>query len=749
MPKTTVREAPQYTSTRGYADNPNPEAKIGFVVFYAFQFYVQKNIYKHVADEAEFIVDLTAFFPVRQPDDLVRDIITLLQKHGVKYRILHYEDRFSKSYLEEFFAPYSVLVSLWQRGSIMFACNAAKRKVHPLYGTGKELVMVHPSRAIFDLTLVYGKHSQKHCSIYGEAKIVGNPKFDDWFNDVVDPETVAMIRQELDPNKKTVLYLPTHGDLCSIDQIAPQLKALTHRYNIVVKLHYFTVREERWRIELLEGGDLILLKDDIDLLPLLKVADVVLSDNSSAIFDAILADKPLVTTDFLSQEYLDSKHKQLRNYRRGKMGAVTYSGSIEQVIKKERLVVSATTPDELADSIDRALQDGQFYVDARKRLRGELFDMNDGKSGERAANAIRELLTLDQLPPRPIMYHALEAYKQTMRLPSYRSIETAYQRLTEYENLLFTKGTDAYPFFSVVLIDDGSGDLTEAVRMLLWQKYPRSRYEIIVLSQRSEADVLAPLKAVLSQRSDIGFSFLGGTVGHLPNLLLSQAIQQSVGDRVLFTTSRYLVAYDWLARYAMWIYKLPHLVGLGGYEVPVQYGTWGRYSWYKHYIIARQLGLWELLPTADFYPVTTKSFRRNPMGMLGNVGYRKDFLEELDIASRRAGSWVALEINLKSEAIRNGVVAFIPVGVTNIAPKSDAEFKWENFERGGLQSEWGEFTSLHKFLKESLICYLSNSGRKRYRLLVAVFIASLFQWLGFRWRWVQARVTEFRMLSAK
>lgn len=736
-------ETAQYTSTRGYSDNPNPKAKIGFLVFYAFQFYVQKNIYKEIEEESEFIVDLTAYFPVRQPDDLVRDIIGLLRKHGVRYRILHYEDRFSETYLEEFLSPYQVLVSLWQRGAIMLRCASAIRKVHPLYGTGKELVMVHPSRGIFDLTLVYGRHSQKFCSIYGEAKTVGNPKFDDWFNDEVDLETIEFVRKDLDPNKRTILYLPTHGDLCSIDQIADPLKDLTRAYNVITKLHYFTIREERERIGLLEGDGILLLKDDVDLLPLLKIADVVLSDNSSAIFDAILADKPLVTTNFLDKEYLDQQHKKLRTYRRGRMGAITYSGSIEQVIKQEKLVVTVDTPDELADSIGLALKDEQYYVDARKKLRNQLFDFNDGKCGQRAAAAIRDLITLPELPPRPIMYHALEAYKRSMNISGYDTVRSLQKKLNEYESALFVKGTDAYPFFSIVIIDEHPEQFEETLRTLLWQKYPPEKFEVLVISEGYDQEKIKRAQSVRDGK--VSVTRIGLEKGLLPGVLIQEALRQARGNILVFTKSGYVIPYDWLSRYAIWFYKLPHIVAAGGHEGRVPNSERNRFVEFGDYSISRKLGLRKKLPPKSFYPVVNREFYRNPAGILSNVAYMKMVLANADFIPSDTVSWNFIEQYLKKRVFQSGEVAYIPNPVSYMVPPDYAEFRKRNIEYGMMQGSRGPMTSFAGILKETTIGFLDNEGKGRWSLTWTIAQAAYFQWVGY---WF-TRLGQLRMRYSK
>ena len=121
------------------------------------------------------------------------------------------------------------------------------------------------------------------------------------------------------------------------------------------------------------------------------------SDNSSAIFDAILADKPVLVTDFLSDEYLDTAHKNLRFFeRRLPEGAITYSGSIEQKIKKDGSVVVLKKPSDFQNAVELAIVDGQRFKNARKKLREELFAFNDGRCGERAAHAIKKLISFER-----------------------------------------------------------------------------------------------------------------------------------------------------------------------------------------------------------------------------------------------------------------------------------------------------------------------------------------------------------------
>jgi hypothetical protein len=391
-------------------ENSNKNAKIGFVIFYPFHYYVYKNVYKHLKADAEFIVDLGAFYPTEQEESLTNEIVELLKKEQANFSILEYT-AYRQNQIGRYLERYDLLVSVWKRGCIIHPAASDKRKVHMTYGVGKDLVTYSVGKRLYDLILAYGKRDYDIFSLYTTAEIVGNPKFDDWFNKSWDEKLLQSVSRRLDPTKKTILYLPTHGDLSSIDDLSDELKRISPLFNTLVKFHYYTPREEPWRLEKLEDPNVMTFKDDVDLTALLYLADVVISDNSSAIFDSILADKPLVLADFLSKDFLDIEHKKPKYFRRGMANILTYSGSIEQIIKRKNFVPTIQVPGQLLHGIQTALQDNSYYKTERKKLRDWLFGFQDGDSGKRAAEAILRFRTIP-LPERPLLYHLLEDRKR-------------------------------------------------------------------------------------------------------------------------------------------------------------------------------------------------------------------------------------------------------------------------------------------------------------------------------------------------
>ncbi len=724
-----------------YKENPNDKAEIGFVIFYPFQFYVYKNVYKHF-DNAEFIVDLGAFYPIDQPDQLDKDIVSLLRKQKVYFRVFYYEDYLLKTYTEKFFSKYRTLVSVWERGCYLLACNADKRKINITYGSGKELTMVRPSRRYHDLILAFGKRDSKLFSYYTESKIVGNPKFDDWFNDEINKELLSDIRTKLDLNKKTVLYLPTHGDLCSIDNLAKELKKVSSDYNTIVKLHYFNVHEEKERVEKLRHKNIILFGDDIDLLPLLKIADVVISDNSSAIFDVILADKPVVVTDFLSEEYLNEGHKDIRFLRRGRAGAATYSNSIEQVIKKEKQVITIKKPRELSHAIQIALGDPDRYREARKKIREELFAFNDGKCGQRAAQAILKLQEAKEQSQRPILFHVIEAYEREIGLRTLFQKNRDKKTIQEYENILFNqieKGDENKVCFSVVVLVQQGEEvfLKECARSLINQKYPENNYEIIVIGSKSTAQATQIINEIDKNNQRIPqIKFFSFSNDFISGENIKKAMDKAKGEIVCFTRANYLLPSDWLMNFYITYQKFPDIAGAGGYvrALPPNRTIYDEYYYLE---IGKKTGVWkELHYLEKLEELNNNLFFQNPAGSLDNMSYKKSILEQC-FANHKEQMVEFLELEIKRKIISDNEIAFIPSVIWRLNKLTFRKFIQRNFLEGiAFYLLCQNDPQLKRHYDYSLLLPLKLlmlnilDGYWKFSLSGIIFLGSFYRWLG-------------------
>ena len=241
---------------------------------------------------------------------------------------------------------------------LVYKENQEKIFVRMVYGLSKATWNYGWWNMLFDEFLVYGSYDAKILSFYGPTVKIGNPKFDDWFNGNVEPYPV-------EPNKKTILYLPTYDDLSTLSWVLPVLSKMAENFNVILKTHHGTNASELKkvfsRVEILGG--------DVDILPLLASADVVVSDYSGAIFDAILAEKPLVLADIPGAETFPS----------------TTPSSLEHVVRNYALHTSDQAL--LRDYIVQALEEDP-YLEKRKEVAQEWFAVRDGTSGQRAAQAI-------------------------------------------------------------------------------------------------------------------------------------------------------------------------------------------------------------------------------------------------------------------------------------------------------------------------------------------------------------------------
>lgn len=719
-------------------ENPNPHATIGFVLYYPFQFYVYKNIYRQLEAEAEFIVDLGVYRPVRQPQELINDIISLLKKEGVSYRILEYDDYAYDSYLQNFFGQYQALVSVWERGCMVIKETRHIKKINAVYGAGKELTAVRPSQGLYDICLVYGERMARLHNFFSHSIIIGNPKFDDWFNNEFDAVFLQELQAKLNPDKKTVLYLPTHSDLSSIDQLADELKKITRNYNVIVKMHYYTSREESERAKSLEYPGIILLEDYVDVLSLLKVADVVVSDNSSAIFDAVLADKPVVVSDFWDEEFLDNEHKIRKKYRRGTAGALTYSGSIEQVVKREGWVLTIQRAEELEKKIEEAIDETDYFRLKREDLRRELFSFTDGHCARRAAEAIHACIVNPNSSERPILFHAFEAYRAVLGwAPRWRERELN-EKIATYESLLTERTLSGVEtFFSVILLEsEGSSSETkrESLRALWNQTFPHKNYEIITCDP-SIGDTVEvkgsdpfPLRHIPKRSADGGFSFI------------KEAIDEARGEVICFTKDNCRVSADWLWKFYLAYQKNGDIVGVGGFEVK-ESNIQNIFDEYYYLELGKKLGVEKEVPYFDkLYPVKNSLLYQNPTGAFSTVSYKKESLKKMSIDYEKIPFVELLEMMIKKEVLdENQPLYFVPYSVTSLNELNLKKFIERNFKEGMIYyifclsnpifKKYYGYT-IFSVIRLPLMNIFARSFKVKLSFAIVIFIGTFFRWLG-------------------
>lgn len=411
------------TGNRGeyaFEESPNPDAKIAFVMWTPFHFYVYKNIAKHLP-ESEFVIADTSYMPLTyRGGKHIQDSVDTLKEAGCYWRVIL--ERKDRDTIARFFDRYEVIVSVllsepldslrWETSWLQ-----KKKAVRINYGVGKDLSTFAPWSAYFDITLTDGRYTHQYLKHLSNSYIVGVPKFDDWFNKTIDEDLINRVQKLLDPAKKTVLYLPTHGGLSSLYKFGSAVRDLSGGYNLLVKFHHHNFLSETKIVKEFQTNQKIFtFSEKDDVLPLFLLADIVISDSSSAALETILVDKPLVLLDTVSgNEVAWKQHIEGEEFNgMWYSGALTHSESMEQIIKRPPFRVGEVVRqiEELGPAVEKILYSHAGYANNRAYLRNKLFSYNDGNCGKRAANIIGEFIYKEK-PRPPLLSLAIRGFYKT------------------------------------------------------------------------------------------------------------------------------------------------------------------------------------------------------------------------------------------------------------------------------------------------------------------------------------------------
>ena len=229
------------------------------------------------------------------------------------------------------------------------------------------------------MCLVYGSYPEKKLSTYAPSKAVGNPRLQLWYDE--DFHLIAKNKyiHSIDDGLLTVLYMPTWGELSSIDEYIGAVLGLSERYNVLIKLHHNTDLLEDGRLEKIETDRIHFFGANDDALELLSISDIVISDYSGAIFDAIHCEKPVVLLDKNENEILEE--------------AKIDTHSLE-FNRRDELGYRVARPSDLIDGIKHIEENYDYIVGEKKAIKSELYEYSEN-SVEKCIEAINSLISGD------------------------------------------------------------------------------------------------------------------------------------------------------------------------------------------------------------------------------------------------------------------------------------------------------------------------------------------------------------------
>lgn len=397
-----------------FKEKENLSAKIAFFVWDPLQYYLYKNIVKHLP-EAEYVICDTWYQKVSKRGMAhIEEIIELLEKNKCQWRVIIELD--NSSQIETLLKKYEILVAthMWPPLTSLTEKEwfFKKKTVRVLDGCGKGLATFAPWSAYFDIALAFGPYTEKYLLPLNTTYTIGYPKFDGWFSNIISQEA-NHIKTKIDPNKKTLLYLPTHGSLSSLHVFAKAIISLRERYNVLVKLHRHNKLSEPDAVNLFTQEGVMIFESKDDILSLLDASDVIISDSSSAALETLLTNKPMIILDTSSNKEAWRKHQEGEEFN-----GFWYSGGIEYIEsagKKLRDIFSqfglvAQNPEEINWALGNAFgANWSASLKERHQFRDYIFAHQDGTSGELAANIIREFLNKPK-PTPPLLGAAIRSY---------------------------------------------------------------------------------------------------------------------------------------------------------------------------------------------------------------------------------------------------------------------------------------------------------------------------------------------------
>lgn len=141
----------------------------------------------------------------------------------------------------------------------------------------------------YDLLLVPGKYGKNRLRKIGiereKIKVVGYPKFDSYYS------TTKRIHKK--HHKPILLYAPTWGVISTMPYMLEKLIELNKIYKVIVKPHFNT---DWYYLRWLETNGIEVFHGD-NIVDLFYKVDLLISDSSSAMFEFMITNKPIIVID--------------------------------------------------------------------------------------------------------------------------------------------------------------------------------------------------------------------------------------------------------------------------------------------------------------------------------------------------------------------------------------------------------------------------------------------------------------------
>lgn len=195
---------------------------------------------------------------------------------------------------------------------------------------------------------------------------------------------------DLSASQPTILYAPSFYP-SSLEKLLPELPAMSNKVNFIIKLHDFSWHQNRYEYQSREAEQIaygsentyLVPPEEYNILPYYMVADILISDVSSTLFEYLALNRPIVQTEFYS---LRLKHRVFRR---------RFARRLDHVRANEiDFTLRLTRPADLHRCLEDALQNPQKLSKKRTQAARHFLYRLDGRASERLIEAIESKLKL-------------------------------------------------------------------------------------------------------------------------------------------------------------------------------------------------------------------------------------------------------------------------------------------------------------------------------------------------------------------
>ncbi len=303
--------------------------------------------------------------------------IETCEKYQIKYQIAEQEEiQLSSQYLIS--------------GSNTYPTTAIQfhKSVLVVHGVGTKVGYFTEEQNKYDIRFVegefrYNKIKELYPDYNGILKNVGFSKLDDVLNLSTAAKTDLFKQFSLDPNKKTILYAPTFYP-SSIEKMSVNFPKDFADYNIIIKPHYFTYLRKKYRAQRKKlkqwsafPNTYIAGINDYNLAPFFAVSDIMVSDESSAIFEFAALDKPVICNRFIT---LRLTYRLFKAKFKKKMDS--------EMDQFRDIGVNAMTYSDLKEAISSELANPNNFKTLRQTYTKQVIGPVDGKVSERILDVL-------------------------------------------------------------------------------------------------------------------------------------------------------------------------------------------------------------------------------------------------------------------------------------------------------------------------------------------------------------------------